>query len=389
AALMKEARRSAVAEPQNASARGRLGMVLFAHQRESDAAVCFEQAAELNPRDARWPYLHGLILVASDRTRAMELLRRAIQIQPDIGAAHARLGELLLEDGQTIAAEAELQRALRQVPDDIRSLTALIRIALMQGNASQAKQRADEAIRLAPDLRVSHELLGAALQQLGKPDQAIQELKIAADLPEHSPEWHDAVAAEVMMLRRDTEWKFQNAQELFAAGDYSRGIRLLQDALTQDQSDPRIPCALGRALLEAGDAPAAMHVLQDAVQSHPDSAEVHFQMGVTQLLMKNLPAAQISLKTAIQFKPDYAMAWYNLGFVHEQQDQTDAALEAYGKSVSIRPSLIPGHLRAAQILIHRKNTDDAGLHIDAILRENPQNADALRLQALIRPQEGE
>jgi len=70
---------------------------------------------------------------------AMEVLRRAIQIQPDLAVAHLQLGLTLLAVGRAEQAMAEMKRAIELDPNDAHAYVGL-------GNAASAMRRYAEAI---------------------------------------------------------------------------------------------------------------------------------------------------------------------------------------------------------------------------------------------------
>ena len=50
-------RAAVVADPRSATAWGELGMAFDTHERWQQSQVCYEQAMQLAPSDARWPFL--------------------------------------------------------------------------------------------------------------------------------------------------------------------------------------------------------------------------------------------------------------------------------------------------------------------------------------------
>src|SRR5262245_4443283 len=60
AAAIGAARQKVLDDLRSAAAWGELGKLLLAHTFETEADVCFEQAAALDPDDGRWPYYRGL-----------------------------------------------------------------------------------------------------------------------------------------------------------------------------------------------------------------------------------------------------------------------------------------------------------------------------------------
>jgi len=73
-------------------------------------------------------------------TEAIEVSRRAIQIQPNLAAAHTLLGSALLEVGQRVEALAETNRAIELDPNDAHAYVSL-------GNIDGAMRRYTEAIK--------------------------------------------------------------------------------------------------------------------------------------------------------------------------------------------------------------------------------------------------
>ncbi len=374
AALIQKSREQVINSPGNAAAWGRLGMELFAHEWETEAAFCFEQAAELNGSEPKWPYLHALTVMSGDREKAAILLRQAIGSRTDFGVARNRLGELLLESNALKEAEAELVIAHRSHPDALRPLLALARVAWLGGRPDEAKRWAQDAAAKDPSLRSVHELLAMICQATGDRAAADREMKIAESLPDRPLEWDDPIAADVLSRRRDTRWKSMQAEELLASGDYSRGIRLLQQILTLDKGEPKVFSILGRALTEVGDLQSAMIVLTDAATLHPDSADIHFQKGSTLFLRGEFNAARESFENAIRLKPDFALALFNLANTMEQLGDSENALAAYRRSVAAQPSLVPGYTGAAKILVSRGEKSAAGELLQSALIVSPGNS---------------
>jgi protein O-GlcNAc transferase len=105
-----------------------------------------------NPADPRGYYyraaaLHGLM---SESKETENLVRRAIQLNPDFAASHALLGKILLETGRTEDSVAALK----------------------------------EAIRLRPDYSPAHYHLANAYRTLGRHAEAARELEVVRELKE-------------------------------------------------------------------------------------------------------------------------------------------------------------------------------------------------------------
>jgi tetratricopeptide (TPR) repeat protein len=99
-------------EPKLGEIRTEWGNLYLEHYQPGDAAKLFEEALEIDPKDAA-AYL-GLARVAAERydSKAIDLARKALQQDPKLYEAHELLAFLALEDSDTQHAADEAQKAL-------------------------------------------------------------------------------------------------------------------------------------------------------------------------------------------------------------------------------------------------------------------------------------
>ena len=92
-------------------------MIAQTQQRDVEAENYYRQSLETDPVYA--PSLYNLAIIrenAGSMDEAAGLYREVIEIQPDNAAAHLNLGLLLLAQGQTALANAELTTAIKLDP---------------------------------------------------------------------------------------------------------------------------------------------------------------------------------------------------------------------------------------------------------------------------------
>jgi tetratricopeptide (TPR) repeat protein len=359
--------------PHSADAWGHLAMFLVAHQFESDAIPCFEQAARLDPENYRWPYLLGVTLLVSDREAAVAQFRRAVHVSDDVGVAQNRLGELLLDLGRYDEAEIYLRHAQRLQPNEVRPCLGLARLANARGDMSEALEWANCAVRLSPQERVIHELLASLHQQSMNRQLAIRELEIVESLPDQPLSWNDPVAAEVVKLRQDAQWSVDQAESMLARHQVIEAVRLLERTLRRDSQNPRVACALARALIQLGRVADAAVILDQAGQTHGQIAEIHFQCGVIYFLQDHHNDALQAFQRAIEIKPDYALAHYNLGHTLEYLGNSEAALRAFRAAVHYRPTHQGAHTNAGRILLEKNQPTEALQHLRVSVRLAPDD----------------
>lgn len=364
------ARDMVAAAPHSPSAWGEFGMLLFAHQFESEANACLAQAERLDPSDVRWPYLLGVSLAVSDPQVAERHFRRALQLQ-DFPAVHLRLGELLLRSEDLAAALEQFNSAYRADREDPRTLDDLARVCLAQRNLTAARQWAEQAVQLAPDTKSVRELLATILQQLGERESALRQLQEADQAAQVTLGWKDPIASSVMAMRRDVTSLLEHAQDLLDAGEVQQGIDVLSQSLRVDDREPRVYIQLAKALINANQLPQAYDVLQRAESRHPQVAEIRFQRGNSEFFMQRWEAAEKSFRAALTLQPNFSLAHYNLGHVLLKLDRKQEALESFEAAARLRPEYSDAHVNAAKLYLEQGNREKARRHLQDANRSKP------------------
>jgi len=109
-------RRVLDADPDNAYAHYNLGLIA---QRAGDAAAAMTQydaALAADPGFGPALYNKGILTEPTDLSGAVGLYRKAVAADPDLAAAHMRLGFALLHLGSTADGEKELAAGVRLDP---------------------------------------------------------------------------------------------------------------------------------------------------------------------------------------------------------------------------------------------------------------------------------
>lgn len=158
-----------------------LGKAYLNRQETPKAIDELERAASSNPN---LPFVHfnlGIAYVrAGDNTRGEQEFRRDILIEPDLPEPYQLLGEFYLRVGNDEEAEKFFQQALERNPKMPDSLSGLAKIYLRQKKYQQALNRANAALRLAPNAGNLHFVRGTILMKLGRSEEAKRELTLAA-----------------------------------------------------------------------------------------------------------------------------------------------------------------------------------------------------------------
>jgi tetratricopeptide (TPR) repeat protein len=121
---------------------------------------------------------------------ALEELVSRYPAEPNV---HYALGTYLAVDDPEAAIE-ELRRELRLFPEHPEALIQIANLETRRGNAGAALPPAEKAVSLAPDVPAGRLVLGRALLDLERTDEAIVQLERAAALAPESAAVHYALS---------------------------------------------------------------------------------------------------------------------------------------------------------------------------------------------------
>ena len=314
----------------------------------AEAIAVFQDLVVLRPGNGRhWSCLGNLLKTRGDRAgadaaldRAVNALREAIRLQPDLASAHANLGLTLMRQGKLDEAIAEYREAIRLRPDDGTTHFNLGTALGRQGKPDESIVEYREAIRLQPDYAYAHSNLGLALLAQGKVDAAIVELREA--------------------------------------------IRLQPDFAHAN---------LGNALRRKGKLDEAIAEYREAIRLQPDDHIGHYDLGDILRSQGKLDEAIAEYREAIRLQPDYAYAHSNLGIALLAQGKVDAAIAAHREALRLNPDFhnIPNNLAWALALTPDRpprDYDEAAALAGKAIDLEPKNAGNYNTLALAEYRRG-
>jgi tetratricopeptide (TPR) repeat protein len=149
-----------------------------------------ESVRQAELRDLDLPEVHlisGLLKAEASFYELAEAdYKRAIELQPNNGDAHRRLGMAYEMNGQLNDSLAELQKAAQVQPDNVRNHRELGTFFTNRGRYEEALTEFQEMAALAPNSPDSHYVLGTGLENLNRFAEAKRELRTAIRLQDSS-----------------------------------------------------------------------------------------------------------------------------------------------------------------------------------------------------------
>lgn len=172
-AIVRDWQEFASALPDDDRAQLGHALTLLEAGRGSEARSALERVLELNPEN--WTALGelGLLLRESDPERAEELLTKAGELAPrrNRGAWFIAIGQIRLEREDLEGARAAFEDAVADLPFLIDAHTGLAQVLEQLGDTEAALAQYERALRFAP----GDEELREAVTRLGGDPEAVEE----------------------------------------------------------------------------------------------------------------------------------------------------------------------------------------------------------------------
>jgi len=279
-----------------------IGAVYFRAGLNDVAAVAFNDASRLAPKDARWLYLRGV---------AASALKRNADARADFEAALAldkvylpiryRLSDTLIEMGNLDAAHAVLAAALQAGAKQAAPFAMIGRLEIRQKNYAAAIDHLQQALKLEPQANALYKDLAEAYAGQGDAAQAKAALAKSGTVP---PNLADPLVAGILGASAPT------APALHGT-----------------------PLAQARQLLARRDFVQARDKTVEALTANPDDVEALALQARLDGLMGNRAFAQDEAARALKLSPGGASANLSQGMVHEFAGSAAQALPFYQRAV--------------------------------------------------------
>jgi tetratricopeptide (TPR) repeat protein len=385
AAIIEKERQGVLQAPRSAAAWGRFGEVLEVFNYRKDAIVCFAEAERLDPREPRWPYHQGVLLVFDNAEEAIVPLRRAAALcgdEPD--TVRLRLSETLLAQGHLNEAEDGLRQLAQRDPHNPRVHLALGRLAMQR---QQGKDALAHLQRAAADRRTARgaTIALAELHQRQGDEEAAAEARTRLERLPPDPPWPDPFLAEIQRFNAGKRVRLMQADQLFKRGRAGEAVAMYDGVVKDYPDSSEAWFALGQALYRVRDFASAERTMQKTVELAPGFAEAHNYLGLARLEQGKLELAAASFRKATELKPDFALAYSNLGRCLLRQKDSSGALTAFRAAVRCKPSYAAAYTELAELLHQNHQDAEALKQVRQALQLNPGDDRARQLLGTLDP----
>ncbi|HKH81346.1 MAG TPA: tetratricopeptide repeat protein [Methylovirgula sp.] len=320
--------------PNHFGALNLLGVIACQNRAYERAVQLISKAISINPNVAQAYYNRGIVLQQLKRfEEARVSYDKAIALKPGYAEAYSNRGIALKELKRLKEALASCDKAIALKPNFAEAY-------YNRGNALQELERPEEAlvsydkaialsydkaIALSPDFAEVYFNRGNALKELKRLEEALVS-------------WDKAIA-----LKPDFAEAYSNR------GNALQELKRLEEALVSYDKAIALKPDHAQAYSNRGIALQELKRLEEALVSYdkaialkPDYAEAYSNRGIALKELKRLEEALASCDKAIALKPDYAEAYSNRGVALKELERLEEALASYNKAIAVKPDLADG-----------------------------------------------
>ncbi|MFN0020010.1 MAG: tetratricopeptide repeat protein [Pirellulaceae bacterium] len=344
--LVQTSLKSLQDSPNSGMLWGRYAMVLHANGFDDEAAlVCYDAAANLEPKNPKWPYLRAdLTYAGSDGPGvAITHFEVAAKLSPPDSLAQLRFANNLLELGRLDDAEQEFRKVLAVRSSDPYAQLGLGRVAVARRQYREALSYLQPATEHSLVQNKACTLLISIFERLGDRASADLARKRLATMPPDQPKSDDPI------------------NEL---GQYTAGMF--------------VELKRAQALRDQGRVSEMMEVVEATVHRYPEAFEAWAALSNAYGLLDNPAGAEKAARKGVQLASKNSNAWLSLGNVLIWRRRFQEAVEPLKKSIELNPQNVEAHISLGECW---QNLGDSAAAADAYRTANrlaPDHLEARR-----------
>ena len=355
-------------QPNHPDAKHNLGIMLVSVNKADAALPLFKAALDADPKKGQfWLSYVDALIKAQQFEKAEQFLEQAKKqsaIGEKLNALEAQLKSTFQKRNIKInekrkeltAAKKEKKKKNQKNNNFNPTDTELNSLLLLYQNRQfvEVEKSAVSLTKRFPNHPFSWKVLGAVLQETGRPFEAENVNKKLVALSPQDPEAHSNLGVTLHELGRLEEAMASYAQAIALKPDFAEVHNNLGNTLNQlgKLEEAEMSCEraialkphfaeahsnLGNTLLKLGRLDEAEGQYMQTLALRPDYAEAHNNLGNTVKKLGRLDEAEASYTKAITLKSDYFDAYYNLGHTLIMLDRRVEAAASYKQAIALKP----------------------------------------------------
>jgi putative PEP-CTERM system TPR-repeat lipoprotein len=368
-----------------------------------EAARLIERAIASAPKSIEaWMMKGDLARVRTDESGATTAYQKVIELKPDNVLARLNIAFMQIAAGRFDDARKQVDQARKIAPNNLLAVYMQALIEFRKKNYTAARDEVLKVLKVAPDHLPSVLLAGAVEYALGSQAQAQLYLGRVLDRePNH-------LYARKLMV-----------SSLAKSGQVTRALEMLQPALKQAPEDSALMILAGELYMQSNEHAKATQFFEKAAKLDPKSAGARTRLGQSRLALGETAGAVADLESAVQLdsnnyqadiilvmsylqRKNYEQAskamaslekkqpnnplTYNLkGAIFLGKNDLAAARKQFERATELQPTYIAAATNLAQLDVLEKNPQAARGRLEAVLKREKDNVQALLVLADLGP----
>ena len=346
-----------------------LTRVLETH-RTGDFDTARSDCAELMANAPDVPDTHfvmGLLIQDSgDHVGAIQLLGRAIRLEPERSDFHDALGVSQVSLGKHRDGLRSFAEAVRLHPENRLAVMHLGLLALRMGLSERALPCFESLMRMG---ETSIELIclrGQALYKMERHTEAVDWLHKCLDMSPGHLDAHRYLGRTLMALGRFTE--------------AATCLRTVADA---EAGNSRVRTLLGEALMRAGDLEPAESILHESIDLDHSQPEAHAHLGDVQAALGLTDAPLRSYLTALRLRPNDLSYRCQLGYLLMDQGFLPKSEHCFRLVLAREPYNVDAIAGLASVLSKMGDPEGAIALAEPMIASGTDHADLAHIYAML------
>jgi tetratricopeptide (TPR) repeat protein len=288
-------------------------------------------------------------------------LRKGLEVATDAEkpVAYGQLATFLFNTGRGDESVALLQQAIESVDENVDLIYALARIQVARGDSAAADALVERATREKPDDPRVFLVLANYRARSGDRVGALQaaEQAVAIDPKRSESQLRKAEILVELGWRKERE------------GGVEEGAAIVADVLSREPANADALFVDAKIKITRNQMPEAIAAVRTALEARPDWAEARYVLGTALAAQKEYQTARTELARAVDLDPSLAEAIQVLAQVHHQLGEHEYAVEVGRRYLKLRPGDAKTRLLVAQSLVRLEKLDDAVAELQSLPTE--------------------
>jgi tetratricopeptide (TPR) repeat protein len=342
---------------------------LYQRGRLAEAQAVYHEVLKTQPNHSDALHMLGVIAAQTRNPKnAVDLIGRAIEIDPNNALAHFNKGSALYQLRQLDAALASYNQAVAIKPNYADAYFSRGNVLHECGRLPAALASYNQAIALKADNAAAYFCRGIVLRELKELDAALASFDqaIASQADFADAHFHRAgllcdfqrYEAAIASFDKAIQYKPDCSEAYFYRGvtlatlaEYQQALASYDRAIAIRADFAEAYCNRGNVLMQLQQFDAALASYNQAIAIKGNFALAYSNRGNVLKALNLLDAALASYNQAIEIKADYAEAYFNRGVVLNELNQPDAALASYDQAIALKADYAEPHFYRALVLL--------------------------------------